>query len=421
MKKPASGTIEEASILLDGYQPLHPGTDDYKQFYINRPKVESKLIREAERAFRAKPKRAFHWFFSGHTGSGKSTELNRIMTNSTLAEKYLPLYIDLESDFNLHNIEYTDIIFAIGKECVRRASEVGCSISEELQNTIKNWGSEIISEEEITTKSEGKTGLKLSLWFLALGEEIKSGGTKRELIRRNISGDILFFIRQIDELAENLSKHEKRRILCVFDGLDHVDAELCYQILYNHYETITRSSISKIIVIPLSILNNRDFLATIEGQYSTIPNIKVFANPGSDVAAEDGFEFYKNVISRYVSLEVLTDNALRSLFNLSAGILRDMIRYTGDACAYASEDGSAIVDIEHVERVWNETMRFYRSQLYVEDYEVLRMVKNDPYPKGIDGVPPLLHNKAIIYYPNGEGWYGVHPAVGRILEKSYEQ
>jgi hypothetical protein len=71
--------------------------------------------------------------------------------------------------------------------------------------------------------------------------------------------------------------------------------------------------------------------------------------------------------------------------------------------------------VEHAEQVWNEIKRYYRSQLHKQDYAVLREVESHPYLQGIDGVPPLLHSKAVIFYPDGEGWYGVHPAIRPML------
>ncbi len=146
-----------------------------------------------------------------------------------------------------------------------------------------------------------------------------------------------------------------------------------------------------------------------------MPNIKVFQKPGSNQIDQQGLTFYKEVISRYISLELFDEDALVSLFRLSAGIVRDMIRNTGDACAYAVGSDSGKVLLEHTQNVWYETMRYYRNQLYSEDYEVIKKVDEEPYIQGINEIPRLLHSKAIVFYPNAEGWYGVHPAIKRML------
>ena len=64
-------------------------------------------------------------------------------------------------------------------------------------------------------------------------------------------------------------------------------------------------------------------------------------------------------------------------------------------------------------------MRYYTNLLSGEDYEVLRRVEKDPLlEQGNDGVPRLLHIKAVVFYPNDRGWYGVHPGVRRMFEEA---
>ena len=147
-----------------------------------------------------------------------------------------------------------------------------------------------------------------------------------------------------------------------------------------------------------------------------MPNIKVFVKAGSKDIDPEGLAFCKDVISKYANLDLFSDEALDSLFRLSGGILRDMIRNCGDACGFADDEGADRAEKQHVERIWNEQTGFFRRVLKKADYEVLRQVEKAPRPKGLDGIPPLLHLKAIIFYPNGEGWYGVHPAVQRLLD-----
>jgi len=412
---PTTDSLSEASIIMGGYYPLVPGTSQYNQYYISRPLVKDSLMREAQRANRSG--RSFNWFFTGHTGSGKSTELNRIIADEKLLENYIPIYIDLESDFDVYNIEYTDMILAMAKGCMEKADELKCRISPVLKDEIENWGAKFLTEKEIKTRTEGKAGLSFSLPFLALGEEVHSGGGQRDAIRKEISTKIPEFIKLIDELSATIFYKVNGHVLCVLDGLDHADVKKCLDIMHYHYETIVQPAISKIIVIPLSLLNEEVFVPRIQGCFSTVPNIKVFKEQGSDEIDRDGFKFYRDLVSRYIYLDKFTEEALASLFRLSAGILRDMIRNTGDACAYTMEDNSKIVDVKHTRRVWNEMKRFYRMQLKRADYEVLRYVAQNPSIEGKDGIPPLLHSKAVVFYPNGEGWYGVHPAVSEIINQ----
>ena len=204
--------------------------------------------------------------------------------------------------------------------------------------------------------------------------------------------------------------------LCLLDGLDHVDVGPCLKLFNNYFVTLMKPKVAKLIVVSLAILNDREFGANAHKIHSTLPNIKVFAKARSKSVAPNGLAFHRNVISKYANPDLFSDETLESLFRLSGGILRDMIRNCGDACGFADDEGAGRVEKEHVERIWNEQTGFFRRVLKKADYEVLRQVEEDPYPEGFDGIPPLLHLKAIIFYPNGEGQYGVHPAVQRLLD-----
>ncbi len=407
-------TLDDASIALDGHNVLDPKHPDFAHYYVKRQEGGSKIVREAIAA--QKNGRPFHWFYTGHTGAGKSTELNRLIDNDKLRKHYLPLLISISDEFDIHNIDYTDVIFAMAKACAAEADRLKCKIPPELAKRIDSWGKEIITEESIQTQTKGKAGLKISLPFLVLGEEIKSGGGKRKTIRDKIYDDITGFIHLLDSLTQALVNATGRMPLCVLDGLDHVDVGPCLQLFNNYFVTLMKPNVAKLIVVPLAILNDREFGANANKIHSTLPNIKVFAGPGSKKIDLDGLSFSKNVISKYANLDLFSDEALESLFRLSGGILRDMIRNCGDACGFADDERADKVEQEHVERIWNEQTGFFRRVLKKADYEVLRQVEGDPYPEGLDGIPPLLHLKAIIFYPNGEGWYGVHPAVQRLLD-----
>ena len=410
-----AATLSDASMALDGYRVLNPREDEeFRRFYVERPETNRVIVREAVAA--ARNSRAFHWFYTGHTGAGKSTELNRLMDNQELRTHYLPLLINIADEFDINNIDYTDIVFAMGKACAHAADKLDSPVPAELKDRIASWGKEIVSEQTVQTQSEAKAGLKVSLPFFALGEEIKSGGSKRKLIRERIYDDITDFIRLLDDLTGILFDAWKRMPLCVIDGLDHVDVKPCRELFNNHFVTLTKPRLSKLFVVPLSILNDREFAANTEKIHSTLPNVKVFDKPGSDDLDPGGLEFCREVISRHAKLDLFADDALESLFVLSGGILRDMIRNAGDACGYAADDAAERVEKNHAGRIWDEMTGFYRRVLERADYAVLRAVADDPFPKGLDGIPSLLHLKAIIFYPNGEGWYGVSPAVRKLLD-----
>jgi hypothetical protein len=158
-------------------------------------------------------------------------------------------------------------------------------------------------------------------------------------------------------------------------------------------------------------------MASVQDNYSLLPNIKVFSEPASQDLDPAGFNFFREVIAHLADPALFTEETLREIFRISGGMVRDMIGYAGDACKYADHDNPrGKVELRHVQQVLDDRKAFFRRLLTRADYEILKDVLANPYPLGIEGLGPLLHLKAVIYYPNGEGWYGLHPAVAAILE-----
>jgi hypothetical protein len=417
-REPLATDIRQASLVLDGYRELVPGTSEFERLYVERPRVETELLREAHRADQLD--RSFHWCFTGHTGAGKSTELRRILADPRFKKRYEPAHVNLKTEFEIHNLVYADLILAMAKGCSEIATRTGCPIPDKLQDTIKTWAKnvQVHSEEETTTRTEGKAGLQISFPFIKASEEVRSGGGKRDIIRTQISTHITEFVALIDQTAEAIREHTGRNALCVIDGLDHARVQHTFDLLNDHLTVLTLpKKLSNIFVIPLALLNT-SFPATLGRHFSMLPNIKVFKKPKSEELDPEGRNFFDQLMARYVAADLLTEAARDSIFRLSAGLVRDMILNTSDACGHAEDAGASRVEFEHVEQVWFRLMRDFRWRLESQDYEVLEKIDENPYAKGIEGVPAHLHSGAVIFYPNAEGWFDVHPAVRRIMTKS---
>ena len=326
-------TLAQASLLLDGYSPLDPGHDpeQFTHYYVKRPvaPLDSRLIRESKAAHRNG--RQFHWFFSGHTGSGKSTELNRLMDNPDLTDNYLPLYIDITEgvpERRIVEIDYTEVILEMAVACVRQADDLNIVLPAELQSHIEHWGrdTELIRQE--FTGSEGRAGLQVKAWFGWLREEVKSGGETRKVIKEKLYQDINRFIELLNGLALAIETATGKKALVVMDGLDHVDVKPCQDLFTNFFLTLSRPKLSKLFIVPLHLMNT-DFRTSIREISATLPNIRVFNKPGSEKLDEAGHDFFKELISRYATLDLFEEEALASLFTLSGGIVRDMIRFRG--------------------------------------------------------------------------------------------
>lgn len=332
MKLPAK-TLAEAKLVLDRERPeLDPARPEDKRLYVERDAaVHDRLITKAMAA--AANQQEFRWFFTGHTGTGKSTELNRIVRNPDLASHYIPHIYRVRDRLDVHNLDFTDIILGIAESVAGIASD-RVPVPKKLQERMQKWGQETELETQLGLGSEAKGGVEFN-WLIAKAAfEVQAGGEKRKIVREKLSESLTDFIKLIDDLVAAVEGKIKKRVLVVIDTLDHVDHRPIRDIFTNHWASLSRPKVSLLIVVPLPLLLEPQFMASVQDNFSLLPNIKVFSEPASQDLDAAGFEFFREVIAHLADPALFTVDARREIFRISGGMVRDMIGHAGDSCKY---------------------------------------------------------------------------------------
>ncbi|MDP2975581.1 MAG: hypothetical protein Q8N45_05140, partial [Anaerolineales bacterium] len=97
--------------------PLKPGKNgEPNPFYINRPENP---IAELEDALLAPFYRPPKFFFSGHRGCGKSTELLHLMSNAVIQKKYWPINFSIREEADIIDLDFRDVLLAVGGRMFR--------------------------------------------------------------------------------------------------------------------------------------------------------------------------------------------------------------------------------------------------------------------------------------------------------------
>ncbi|MGH8528108.1 MAG: hypothetical protein ACREXY_28970, partial [Gammaproteobacteria bacterium] len=159
--------------------------------------------------------------------------------------------------------------------------------------------------------------------------EVQAGGEKRKIVREKLSESLTDFIKLIDDLVAAVERNIKKKVLVVIDTLDHVDHRPIRDIFTNHWASLSRPKVSLLIVIPLPLLLEPQFMASVQDNYSLLPNIKVFSEPDLQNLDAAGFAFFREVIAHLADPALFTEDALREVFRISGGMVRDMIGYAG--------------------------------------------------------------------------------------------
>src|SRR5574338_1237570 len=113
----AATDLDRAWFNFELDLPLKPDKNGKPNpFYIDRP---CNPIGEVNDALMAPFYRPPKFFFSGHRGCGKSTELQHLLSSSQLRRKYWPIHFSIRDETDYLDIDFRDVLLAIGGKLFR--------------------------------------------------------------------------------------------------------------------------------------------------------------------------------------------------------------------------------------------------------------------------------------------------------------
>jgi hypothetical protein len=150
--------VPPADTLRDAYQaadprPLGSGDPYFVDLTEGRDSKATELLRQMIENCGGGHSSAIA--FSGHRGSGKSTELRQLQYELTSCYAF---YLDVNDFLDAADIDYTDIFLLVSRVLLDRLRGDGVSISSDLLKAVENWFISVTKETEQTvTLSAGVT------------------------------------------------------------------------------------------------------------------------------------------------------------------------------------------------------------------------------------------------------------------------
>ena len=150
---PRAKTIAEAYQVCNPDKPLSPDDDHYVDLTENRG-VKQIAQTVTRRIKRSEADAHIKLLFTGHHGSGKTTELLRLQQELE-ANCFFTIYMDVEDMLDLGSLSYLDVLVAIARQVQTALEQRKLPLSAELLDNIAQWFAERILEE---TKSREMAG-----------------------------------------------------------------------------------------------------------------------------------------------------------------------------------------------------------------------------------------------------------------------
>ncbi|MCX6073088.1 MAG: hypothetical protein NTY39_02080 [Campylobacterales bacterium] len=364
--------------------------------------------------------------FTGHRGSGKTTELKKVQRRleAESGANLLTVYINAEEYVDTSNeIDVTDILSIIVHSTIK---EVAVFLDKDPNEVLHdgyfqrlwNW---LVTTDVAFKEAEFNVTDSAKLVF-----EMKTRPSLRQKIRESIASNFSTFVKDIrDELMAQQGKvlPKKAGLLIIFDQLEKLRG------LSSNWGDVLKSAEKvfggdgQYIKLPVHVIYTLPpALATKMHHINFLPVIKIKTKEGN--LNPKGIEAMRDMALRRIPeasmYELLGENWRERLDEIiihSGGFPRDLMLMLRSALRASSFP----ISQEAFENIFNDSLNEFKQLIMREDFEWLaKVAKNKVLTLDSDAhsasADRMLSIHAVFQYLNGELWYDVHPAVAKILE-----
>lgn len=409
--------FEQAWLNFDLNLPLEimPGGRS-NPFYVDRPGNPVAAL-ERQLLLPSLPTRTPKFFFSGHQGCGKSTELRRVAANPAIRAKYWPVHFTIKDEADVNNLDYRDVLFSIGGRLFRAYREQGGRLPNQLLKELDAWRGRVEEEVTITSRlAESELEGKLNAFFAEAALKVRLEPATRTQLRRVFEYSVTELINVVNLITVAIQKQEQRQPLVLIDDLDKPDLELARAIFYEHREVMLQPVCAIVYTVSSPLFYSAEFEA-IRGRSIFLPNVKLHAECQPDQPDPEGYRVMRMFVHKRMDPELIAPDALEMAIRFGGGVFRETCRVVRIAMDRAMAAGRKRIEVEDVDWAGAEIRNDYRRILTDEQREILRQVCRHNRLSQPDKLGPLLQILAVLEYRNRDNWCDVHPVLVELLNE----
>lgn len=376
--------------------------------------------------------------FSGHSGSGKSTELRRLcerLENPEMdsQERFLPIYIDSDDHVSPSDPEVTEILLAIVgsvAETLRDKEDI-CLESSYLESRWNEFKDILTASVDIE-----KTELSLAK-FAKFTVKLKQAATEsRRKVRAKLAPQLPSLIDEINLVLSRarveLVQRGYKDLVLVIDNLEKIPdvtdyttgEEIYHRLFITGGQQLGAIEARIVLTLPLSLIHSsrgRQLAQNLGEEPIVLPMVKVEEKDGKPY--NKGLELIRTVLRRrFESVDLKCEevfdstNAFDYICRMSGGHVRNLLMYFRSSLNHAD---SLPITEDAVRRGVRRHINAYSRSIPEENWKFLARLHLDPdrhIPRD-DVHHEMLRDLTVLEYINGgEPWYAVNPVV-RELEK----
>jgi GTP-binding protein EngB required for normal cell division len=399
---------------------VEPKNGQRSEFYIDRennPFDEIKTLLISSRTFDK-------ILFSGHMGSGKSTELNRLTNDPDIIKNFLIVKYSVKETLDIYKINYIDLLISIGAEIFIEAVNNRVKIDNKLIKKLNAWKNSITEKTHIREKGRGaETQAGLKAFFASFTIRLKREHTTREAVRTIIEPKLSELIDLINSIVDSVKAGlpSGKDLLVVIDDLEKIpNIEDASKLYHDTGLYLTEPHCKIIYTVPIALHYSPRFKTVINtfGVNRFFPNIRILDKDGKrDDKTSLSNRRMKEFIYKRMDRSLIEEDALNLAIDSSGGVMRELVRIMQESCIKALTRKRDKINNDLVKESISSIRNDFGRMLSEKHYKTLKRIRSDKMAGSEDIDMDLLQNLSVIEYLNNERWCDVNPIVLPLLEE----
>ena len=429
--------------------------EDVARFFVNRNKDNStqsplQLLKFSFQDSIWQPRPPYKALLTGHTGSGKSSELMRL--GQELTNDLFVVWFDAESTLVTETANHFDVLLAMGLAVHAAAQAAKLDPDERLaKEFIQSFAKFVRKFEDrkrfsLRLDQILKQVVSLALNPLGVSTAILTtanavlGATRLEL---KVSDDLVRtlelpanrseIVGALNKIIKEVGGKAQKPILIIIDGLDKVPAARARK-LFADSALLTEPACALVYAAPVEFYHRltAGMVENLFDEYRMLPNPAVHQRPLTGDNWKLGREpnkgslgVMREVVAKRLETqskavdEIIVPEALELLARTSGGVMRELIRYFREAARFAQLRNLLKIDLPIAQDVVNRQQQAIALRLNLDHRESLRQVLQQGALSGGQREATeddLLHNLYLLSYQDDQhSWFDAHPNVLPLL------
>lgn len=390
--------------------------EEFRDFYVERPKGSFTVEEIKDRIENSKRKEKY--LFLGFRGSGKSTELNRLMRMIDKS-RFIVICYSVKDELDVNDFDFRDFFVSMALKIYDMTGKENIMIKSDIKLDIEDFIMRITRIEEEEVERQKSYGISLSKFLrLKIGSEAKT----REYIRKELETRISDLIQRLNWLIAEVEDKSSKKVVVVIDDLDKLTrGEQAEKFFYQNYSLLLLPDCFVVYTFPIPLAFNpyyENVRQAFDGSF-ILPQPPIVDR--EEKLIEENFEFYRKIAEKRMNLNLIDDIAMKEAI-LSTGKLSEFILIIREAAIKAYRNGREKITLDEIEaaleklrRTYDRTLTERHKRRLVEIYEKKDARDRDEK----DSISrDLLFSLTAVEYEDEDGrWCDINPILKPLLEK----